>query len=105
MAGGVAQGVGPEFKPQYHQKRKKYLNHRSLSWTWSCMPVIPFQQWRQEDHKFKASVGYIETLSQKNKNRTNPQNKKPIGSFGVRRQKGWRTQWILEGTKVALSVH
>jgi hypothetical protein len=23
----------------------------------------------------------------------------------VRRQKGWRTQWILEGTKVALSVH
>jgi hypothetical protein len=22
-AGGVAQGVGPEFKPQYHQKKKK----------------------------------------------------------------------------------
>jgi hypothetical protein len=21
-AGGVAQGVGPEFKPQYHQKKK-----------------------------------------------------------------------------------
>jgi hypothetical protein len=21
--GGVAQGVGPEFKPQYHQKKKK----------------------------------------------------------------------------------
>jgi hypothetical protein len=22
-AGGVAQGVGPEFKPQYHAKKKK----------------------------------------------------------------------------------
>jgi hypothetical protein len=22
-AGGVAQGLGPEFKPQYHQKKKK----------------------------------------------------------------------------------
>jgi hypothetical protein len=22
-AGGVAQGEGPEFKPQYHQKKKK----------------------------------------------------------------------------------
>jgi hypothetical protein len=22
-AGGMAQGVGPEFKPQYHQKKKK----------------------------------------------------------------------------------
>jgi hypothetical protein len=22
-AGGVAQGVGPEFKPQYHKKKKK----------------------------------------------------------------------------------
>jgi hypothetical protein len=26
MAGGVAQGVGPEFKPQYHKKKKKNLN-------------------------------------------------------------------------------
>jgi hypothetical protein len=23
MAGGVAQAVGPEFKPKYHKKRKK----------------------------------------------------------------------------------
>jgi hypothetical protein len=23
-AGGVAQGVGPEFKPQYHKKKKNY---------------------------------------------------------------------------------
>jgi hypothetical protein len=22
-AGGVAQGIGPEFKPQYHKKKKK----------------------------------------------------------------------------------
>jgi hypothetical protein len=25
-AGGVAQGVGPEFKPQYWKKKKKYQN-------------------------------------------------------------------------------
>jgi hypothetical protein len=25
-AGGVAQGEGPEFKPDYHKKRKKYEN-------------------------------------------------------------------------------
>jgi hypothetical protein len=25
-AGGVAQGVGPEFKPQYHKKKKDSLN-------------------------------------------------------------------------------
>jgi hypothetical protein len=24
-AGGVAQGVGPEFKPQYHKEKKKSL--------------------------------------------------------------------------------
>jgi hypothetical protein len=23
-SGGVAQGVGPEFKPQYHKKKKKF---------------------------------------------------------------------------------
>jgi hypothetical protein len=25
-AGGVAQGIGPEFKLQYHQKKKKKIN-------------------------------------------------------------------------------
>jgi hypothetical protein len=33
------------------------------------MPVIPLLgKQRQEDHKFKASLGYIDTLSQKQKN-------------------------------------
>jgi hypothetical protein len=27
-AGGVAQGVGPEFKPQYHKKKKKKSAHK-----------------------------------------------------------------------------
>jgi hypothetical protein len=30
MAGGVAQGVGPEFKPQYHTHTKKILPSWSL---------------------------------------------------------------------------
>jgi hypothetical protein len=30
-AGGVPQGVGPEFKPQYHKKRENVLN-ASISW-------------------------------------------------------------------------
>jgi hypothetical protein len=28
-AGGVAQGVGPEFKPQYHKTNKKTLYHHT----------------------------------------------------------------------------
>jgi hypothetical protein len=31
IAGGVAQGVGPEFKPQYRQKKKK----KSLRSAWA----------------------------------------------------------------------
>jgi hypothetical protein len=30
-AGAVAQGVGPEFKPQYHKKKKKYADINSSS--------------------------------------------------------------------------
>jgi hypothetical protein len=26
-AGGVAQGIGPEFKPQYLKKKKKKISH------------------------------------------------------------------------------
>jgi hypothetical protein len=26
MAGGVPQGIGPEFKPQYHKKKKNYID-------------------------------------------------------------------------------
>jgi hypothetical protein len=29
-AGGVAQGVGPEFKPQYHAKKKKKKRAKSV---------------------------------------------------------------------------
>jgi hypothetical protein len=29
-AGGVAQGVGPEFKPQYHKKNKKHLRKTDI---------------------------------------------------------------------------
>jgi hypothetical protein len=29
-AGGVTQGVGPEFKPQYHKKKKKEEKEKSL---------------------------------------------------------------------------
>jgi hypothetical protein len=33
-AGGVAQGAGPEFKSQYHKKkkRKKKLGRRGIGW-------------------------------------------------------------------------
>jgi hypothetical protein len=30
MVGGVAQGVGPEFKPQYHNKRKERKKRKFL---------------------------------------------------------------------------
>jgi hypothetical protein len=28
-AGGMAQGVGPEFKPQYHKKKERKRKHSS----------------------------------------------------------------------------
>jgi hypothetical protein len=33
-AGGVAQGVDPEFMPKYRKKRKKFIES---SWAWRCM--------------------------------------------------------------------
>jgi hypothetical protein len=30
-AGGVAPGVGPEFKPQYYKKKKKIINYCNFS--------------------------------------------------------------------------
>jgi hypothetical protein len=34
-AGGVAQGVGPEFKPQYGKKKKKKKKERETNnWEW-----------------------------------------------------------------------
>jgi hypothetical protein len=30
-AGGVAQGVGPEYKPQHHEKKKKSLEPKPLA--------------------------------------------------------------------------
>jgi hypothetical protein len=30
-AGGVTQGVGPEFKPQYYKKNEKYKQNLKLS--------------------------------------------------------------------------
>jgi hypothetical protein len=37
-AGGVAQGVGPEFKPQYHKKKKKQptSTHSNISCSSMC---------------------------------------------------------------------
>jgi hypothetical protein len=34
MAGGVAQSVGPEFKPQYRKKKRKMKNLLSQDNTW-----------------------------------------------------------------------
>jgi hypothetical protein len=33
-AGGVAQGIGPEFKPQYCKKKKKNVNNLLWSIIW-----------------------------------------------------------------------
>jgi hypothetical protein len=32
--GGVAQGVGPEFKPQYHKKKKREMKEFLCAWYW-----------------------------------------------------------------------
>jgi hypothetical protein len=54
----VAKGVGPEFKPQYCPPPKK----EKESWSWWLTSIIPAQErLRQEDQKFKAILGYIDT--------------------------------------------
>jgi hypothetical protein len=40
-AGGVAQSIGPEFKPQYHTKRRKILcsERQYIIASWSAVPL------------------------------------------------------------------
>jgi hypothetical protein len=68
----VAQGVDPEFKPQYH-KKKKIICHIALKITCELgaggsMPII-LATWEQRSggSRFEASLGQIvhETLSLK----------------------------------------
>jgi hypothetical protein len=43
--GGVAQGEGPEFKPQYHikkKKRKEEKNANSILHKWFCLLLFLF---------------------------------------------------------------
>jgi hypothetical protein len=48
-AGGVAQGVGPEFKPQYHKKKKvkwsgKYRQEQVVAKVFAPITKQPFMQ-------------------------------------------------------------
>jgi hypothetical protein len=55
--GEVVQGVGPEFKPQYCKKKKKKK---------SLPHVVAYAfRLRQENLEFKASLIYIEPISNK----------------------------------------
>jgi hypothetical protein len=46
----VAQGKGPDFKSQYHKRKKEQQEQ-----LWSCTPVIPKPgRLRQEDCEFEA---------------------------------------------------
>jgi hypothetical protein len=42
-AGGMAEGVGPEFKPQYHQKKKKKSLFKKYEAPWPVPPLSLFQ--------------------------------------------------------------
>jgi hypothetical protein len=52
----MAQGVGLEFTPQYHKKKKKKYGELSVV-VYACNPRA--QELRQEDQNFEASLGYI----------------------------------------------
>jgi hypothetical protein len=56
-AGGVAQGVGPEFKSQYHEKQKKErkkMKHIQVLIAQACNPSNSGSR-DQEDHSSKAA--------------------------------------------------
>jgi hypothetical protein len=49
-----------EFKPQYHQKKKKNPNIYYVNQVWWNTIVIPaLERLRQKDCMFKASLGYM----------------------------------------------
>jgi hypothetical protein len=52
-AGGVAQGGGPEFKPQYHEKKKKKEKGRRLEHQVQLCPLVTakFSRTRRDSHQ------------------------------------------------------
>jgi hypothetical protein len=57
---------------------KACLAKDRLSQAWCFMPIIPaLRRWRQEDCEIKTSLGYRETLSQK-QNKTKTRTKKIV---------------------------
>jgi hypothetical protein len=48
------------FNPQYSKKGGREAGRKTNSQMWWPMPIIPaLRRLRQEDHKFKANLGYI----------------------------------------------
>jgi hypothetical protein len=43
-AGGVAQGVGPEFKPQYQKKKREKSEWQNHLWSLSCSYLLVAQK-------------------------------------------------------------
>jgi hypothetical protein len=56
-AGGVVQGVGPEFKPQYHKKQRKRIpkNH-SLPFAYTLQEIFCLQKWNCKSKDFGSFV-------------------------------------------------
>jgi hypothetical protein len=58
-AGGMVQGIGPEFKPQYHKKKKKkvFTSRRTVAPFLSAILATWEDEIRRIGSKFKASLG------------------------------------------------
>jgi hypothetical protein len=58
-SGGVAQGLGPEFRPQYHKKKSFPLCVKNVK-GWHSGSCLALKRQREEDRRFQASLSYIE---------------------------------------------
>jgi hypothetical protein len=70
------------------ENRWRFLKKFKIGWAYWCISVIPkLGRWRQEDQKYKASLGYIAKSSQKQSKKGREEERKRREERGRRKKK------------------